>query len=61
MTYRELLNELGCLTDQQLNQDVTVYLTEQDEYFGLMSDYPVAISDSINNDVLDHNTFYLRV
>ena len=60
MTYRDLLNELGCLSDEQLNQTVTVYLSEADEYYGVASDYPMGISQS-DNDVLDPGHFYLRI
>lgn len=60
MTYGELLYELQCLSNQQLNQDVTVYLTEQDEYFSLARDYPLSEARE-ECDVLDTGHFYLRV
>ena len=33
MTYKELLQQLQSLTEQQLNQDVAVYDTDSDEYY----------------------------
>ena len=59
MKYRELLDELQQLNEEQLAQDVTVYVSEQDEYYALRSDYPVAISEA--NDVLDEDHFYLVI
>lgn len=59
MKYRELLAELQQLNDLQLEQDVTVYMSEVDEYYGLRSDYPVAISET--DDVLDGDHFYLAI
>jgi hypothetical protein len=60
MTYRELYNELGCLTDEQLNQTVTVFLVEQDEYMSLAENFPTATSNE-DCDQLDPDHFYLRV
>jgi len=36
-TYRELLKELGSLNPKQLGQDVTVHLSEVDEYVPVYS------------------------
>jgi len=33
MTYKQLLQKLKNLNDEQLNMDVTVYQSEYDEYF----------------------------
>ena len=35
MTYKELLNQLQSLTEDQLNQDVCVYDTGTDEHYQL--------------------------
>lgn len=61
MTYLDLLNQLRTLTDEQLNQDVTVYLSEVDEFFGLAQDYPTGVSESATCDALDEYHFYLRL
>ena len=50
MTYRELAAFLGTLSDEQLNMDVTVYDTQQDEYF--MSG---GVTIETDTDVLDAN------
>ena len=60
MTYLELLNQLRELSDEQLNQDVTVYAIHDDEYCGLNRFFPTATSDETCN-VLDPNHFYLRI
>ena len=59
MKYRQLLDELQLLNKEQLDQDVTVYVSEQDEYYALRSDYPVAVSET--DDVLDGDHFYLVI
>ena len=59
MKYRDLLTELQLLSEEQLNQDVTVYVSEQDEYYPLVPDYPVAVSET--DDVLDSDHFYLVI
>ena len=59
MNYRQLLDELQQLNEEQLEQDVTVYVSGVDEYYGLRPDYPVAISEA--DDVLDEDHFYLAI
>jgi hypothetical protein len=59
MTYAELLQELQKLTPEQLNQDVTVFISEQDEYYPLKGDYPFPESDC--DDVLDNGHRYLVI
>lgn len=61
MTYRELLKQLADLNQAQLDQDVTVYVTGEDEFYSLDPDYPVAESCHLEEDRLDENHFYLRV
>ena len=67
MTYLELLNRLRELSDEQLNQDVTVYVSEEDEYYPLRKDYP--LNENITKeqgwirevDVLDPGHVYLSI
>ena len=56
MTYRELLEELKTLTIDQLNQDVTVFVATEEEY------YPVAtVSAAVEDDVLDPDHIVLEI
>ena len=56
MTYLDLLNELKTLKPEQLNQTVTIHLTEVDEF------KPVrAIFDEDGTDVLDSGHVILEV
>lgn len=59
MKYKELLAQLQTLDEKQLAQDVTVYISEQDEYYALRPDYPTCTSET--DDVLDGDHFYLVV
>jgi len=61
MTYKELQDKLNTMSKKQLGMDVTVYIREEDEYFPLVTDYPVCESDEDENDVLDHNHPYLVI
>jgi hypothetical protein len=55
MTYRELRLFLDGLTDDQLNQDATIYYESWDEFY-LIDD----ISETINTDVLeDHHVIFI--
>lgn len=47
MTYRELLQELEKMTEEQLDMDVTVYSVCDDEY------YEGSLSYVVETDVLD--------
>lgn len=53
MTYKELLNQLQSLTEDQLNEDVCVYDTGTDEYYQLNVElvYSTQECDVLN---LDH-------
>jgi hypothetical protein len=53
MTYKELLNQLSQLTEEQLNEDVCVYDTGTDEYYQLKVElvYSTEECDVLN---LDH-------
>ena len=55
MTYRELLEELKQLTPTQLGQDVTVYLSDLDEYIAAW-EVGVAVEDQ---SVLDEDHIVL--
>lgn len=56
MTYKDLLNKLNSLSEEQLNQNVTIFHGSQDEF------YPVYKSDFAHeNDVLDKDHFYLQI
>ena len=59
ITYRELLKKLEGFSEEQLDQTVTVYITEQNEYYGL-GIIPIRESDA-ENDVLDINHKYLVI
>jgi hypothetical protein len=57
MKYKELLEKLQSLDENQLNQTVTVYVSSDDEYFGISdSDF----SKEETCDVLDPDHVYLR-
>jgi len=45
MTYRQLRLLLDGLNDEQLNDDITVYLSEMDEYFAVALIYPAGEHD----------------
>ena len=56
MTYRELLEKLKTLTVDQLNQDVTVFVATEEEY------YPVAtVAVTVEDDVLDPDHIVLEI
>jgi hypothetical protein len=54
MTYRKLIDRLNGLSEEQLNQDVTVYDPRLDEYFAVNS-----LSFSKDDDVLNKGHSYL--
>lgn len=56
MTYRELAEQLAHLNDEQLDSDVTVYDTNQDEYFGC---YELVLRFEEETDVLDEGHPFL--
>jgi len=53
ITYKELLNQLQQLTEEQLNQDVAVYDTGTDEYYQLNIEFVFATDECQVLDV-DH-------
>lgn len=59
MTYKELKEQLDNLSEEQLNQDVTVYDSHQDEYYGSYTDLEFTPNDE--TDVLDPNHAYIVI
>lgn len=53
MTYKELLQELQQLNEEQLNSDVAVYDTDADEYYQLKVEFVFATEECQVLDV-DH-------
>lgn len=60
MTYAELALAIQEMSPEQLNQTVTVYVREADEFYGLVEDYPLVESDD-DCDVLDSGHKYLVI
>lgn len=56
MTYRELLDVLNRLPDGRLDDVVTVYVTADQEYFGIDD---VDYADPVYNSVLDPDHLFL--
>ena len=54
MTYKHLANLIMTLSEEQQNQDVTIYSDCEEEFYPSVS-YGIAKED----DVLDKNHFYL--
>jgi len=55
MTYRQLIQQLQQLPDARLDDDVTVYIEDMDEYFA--SD----ATSTCNDGVLDDGHVFLKV
>jgi hypothetical protein len=56
MTYKNLLDKLMMMDEEQINQSVTIYDTNDDEYI------PVSHTETTSeSDVLDENHFYLVI
>lgn len=56
MTYKDLLEELNKLTEEQLNQTVTIYEPYQDEYIAAVD---TCVSTEFECDALDEGHFYI--
>ncbi len=54
LTYRELKAALETLSEENLDDDVTVYLSHEDEYYGISQ-----TGTSEEDDVLDKGHFFL--
>ena len=60
MTYGELMQQLIQLTPEQLETDVTVYVTADGEFYPLVADYPFCLANE-SDDVLDDEHPYLVI
>jgi hypothetical protein len=60
-TYKDLAERIAAMTPEQLNSDVTVYVTGVDEYYPLLKETPVVDSDPEVNDQLDPGHPYLVI
>lgn len=60
MTYRDLLNQLKDLSQERLDDDVTVYLTLSEETIPVNSSFTVSNSDP-QAGILDEGHFVLQV
>ena len=60
MTYAELADTINSMTDEQLNTDVTVYVSGVDEFYSLSNDGSLMMSTD-DNDVLDIDHPYLVI
>lgn len=60
MTYRDLLKYLQSIPDERLDDNVTVYVSGEDEYYELASDYPVVFTTD-EEDRLDVGHHYLVI
>jgi hypothetical protein len=59
-TYKELAEYIANMTEEQKNQDVTVYVAGRDEYYPLTEIEPVSVSDD-ECDVLNPGHVYLNL
>lgn len=51
ITYRDLLTNLQAMTEEQLNQNVTVFVSGVSEFYSLVEDYPlVVVNREIQNE-----------
>ena len=59
MKYKELLEQLQRLEPEQLDMDVTVYVSGEDEFYAAVHDYPFEFTDV--TDVLDAHHPYIVI
>ena len=59
MKYRDLAEYINNLSDEQKDQDVTIFVSGVGEYYALVGDYPTVEADA--NDVLDAGHPYLVI
>lgn len=51
ITYRDLLTNLQAMTEEQLKQNVTVFVSGVSEFYSLVEDYPlVVVNREIQNE-----------
>ena len=60
MTWQDLKEQLANFTEEQLKQDVTVFVQGVGEYYPVVGDYPLVESDE-SCDVLDPGHKYLVI
>lgn len=60
MTYRELAELINNMTEEQKECNVTVFLSEQSEYFPLDRQFPLVFAEN-DNDVLRDGHPYLAI
>ena len=60
MTWEDLKELIKDFTEEQMKQSVTIYVSGEDEYHGLMEDSPIGES-TVECDVLDIGSVYLRI
>lgn len=60
MKYKELAELIASFSEEEKNQDVTVFVNGYDEYYPLVLDYPVCKTTSAC-DVLDEGHWYLVI
>lgn len=58
MTYSELSVIISKMTNEEKNNDVTIYISNQDEYYPLVNDYPIVQCD---DGILDNGSYYLVI
>ncbi len=61
MTWAELAEYIGNLSQEQQQTDVTVYVSGVDEFYPLVADYPVVEASADKTDVLDDGHPYLVI
>jgi hypothetical protein len=59
-TWEDLKDTIKDFSEEQLKQNVTIYIRGLDEYYGLAEDYPLVESDN-TSDVLDPGSKYLVI
>ncbi len=59
MTYRELAKMISHMTEEQKDQDVTVYVSGVGEYYPLIGDYPFVTAAA--NDTIDEGHYYMVI
>ena len=60
MTWQDLKDEINKFSEEQLKQDVTIFVSGVNEYYPVISDYPLVESDD-TCDVLDPGHKYLVI
>lgn len=61
MTYREFAAAISNFTPEQLDQDVTVFVSGEGELYTVVRDFPLVFTDPEIDDSLDPNHPYLVI